>query len=173
MCKVTVDRWNCKTCGEYIEACFRIQTWVTCETGPTYDEACPNYDPYWLIHEDFDCYHCLRAQMIATGHLVATGRVSATGQLILEPLFDSEDNGEDEEDEATEAEREEEWDGETINPRLLMKSQPAEEKESESETEREDEGEAEEGDEETETETEREEEDDEGSEGGGDRGGRK
>ncbi|KAK8083945.1 hypothetical protein PG996_002726 [Apiospora saccharicola] len=61
MCYIQVDQWNCGLCGKFLDQAPRNNTWITCDVGPTYEEACPNFYAQPMPNRDFWCKDCRRA----------------------------------------------------------------------------------------------------------------
>ncbi|KAK7983318.1 hypothetical protein PG989_010720 [Apiospora arundinis] len=64
MCFVIVDLWICPACNKAFEECERIQSWETCDEGPTYDKACPNFNMDVKKHYEYYCPTCEAARQV-------------------------------------------------------------------------------------------------------------
>ncbi|KAK8072953.1 hypothetical protein PG996_006301 [Apiospora saccharicola] len=64
MCYVIRDLWICANewCRANVDSGYRGNSWILCDVGPTYEEACPNYYCQNVKHYEYKCANCEREE---------------------------------------------------------------------------------------------------------------
>ncbi|KAK8075765.1 hypothetical protein PG997_010428 [Apiospora hydei] len=62
MCKVIYDQWHCGKCNAWIETVERQNSWTLCTVGASYNPDCPQFEPIYIYHQDYDCKACIESE---------------------------------------------------------------------------------------------------------------